>query len=146
MSDEFSDADDVDAADLKPSPLLMIGGMWLMMTGLFNFASGLQPLTFATVSAWWLWVLLLSLMFFSGVSVVMGGMLTRGRLWASLVATAVTGILAFISCGWAIYMNLAGCSPLALIAAVLTLPALALVPATIPAAKRLTEARNKLFA
>lgn len=146
MSDEFSDADEVDAADLKPSPMLMIGGMWLMMTGLFNVASGLQPLTLATVGAWWLWVLLLSLIFFGGLAVVMGGMLTQGRLWASLLATAVTGLLALISCSWGVYMNLAGCSPLALISAVLTLPALALVPATIPAAKRLTEARNKLFA
>ena len=130
---------------LRSSPLLGIAGAVLCASGLFTFATGAQCV--AAFSGPLFLLLGLFVVALGILEAVCGGLIIKPRLGGIAAATALTAFAVIFLFAFNVFLVSVGVfSPLALIAGLISVPALVLVGASIPAHVRGSRVRRALYA
>jgi hypothetical protein len=147
MKEFNSPADDasIDLNAARPGFMVIIAGAVLAITGIITFVGGVQLLVVLNIVTWAFVVPYFMLILGVAASIV-GGVLTRARLWAALVGVILAIMLALVTVGWCIYAILHGfLSPLCFIAAGASILSTLVVPVSLPSAISSTRARRALY-
>jgi hypothetical protein len=138
--------DGVNLDDARPGMLAMASGAMLAVSGLTVAVGGIQLLTVIDIYTWWAkpipWILLL----LGGASLLVGGMVTRARLWASAVGTLLAAGMALVGLVWVVWAFSNGfLSPLTVIGFLMSVVAVLTTPVSIPLAMKAERARRALY-
>jgi hypothetical protein len=135
-------SDDIEVP--KPSPLLPLVGLWVMVAGITMLVTGLQ---IVDLVVGWVRPVPILMMATGVATVVAGGMVVRTRFWAVLAAIGLAAFQGFFCLLWVIYAAFHGFfSALPVICGFASLAALVLTPLAIGPARRFSKARAALLA
>jgi hypothetical protein len=138
--------DDVDASELRTPLLVSVAGAALAVASLFVAASGMQVIVLVYVWSWWKVVPYMLLLLGTG-GLLLGGMVTTGRVWAVVLGAALNAFMGFLTLVWTVYAMMNGLlALLPLVAVLLSGLAMLLLPLSIPGARRVSRARAQLLA
>lgn len=137
---------EVDFGDAAPSLLVRIAGGVLATAGLATAVAGFQLWALVHFFDTWAWVVPYVYVPLGSAGLVLGGMLTRARVWAAVLGALVAGFSAVFGLAFTLYAIMGGFfSLLGILSVALCGLAAVLALAATPSALRSSRARAALY-
>ena len=138
---------DLSPADLAPPLIATLAGLAQIAAGLVVAASGVQLWAFVTFYSWWLVPVPYLIAAVGTLAMVLGGLTTRARFWATAAGTVVGLGMAALMSVWTMFALYNGMiSAMAVMATLFAIAGAMLMPFALLPVRKTDQARRALYA